>query len=259
MTTFYRGDNLKWLKTLPDKSLHLIYFDPPFGTTQNYWDHKLDWKSLFEQFDRVLVPNGNIVIHSSVPFNYVLIREAPRPPSYSWYWKKEGTTLPFIAKIQPLRNTEEILVWKGKKASYYPQRIGDKERTFTSHGDGKYYGKTSAQTEQKVKGYYQTHFIDYKRDMHGYSTRPRQLVELIIKSYTKEGDTILDPTCYMGLSGMVSRELKRRWVGIDLHFFPVLLLKCSQPSQKDLPTQGNVLIYPVGESEQQGFGQQERK
>jgi len=228
MTTFYKGDNLLWLKTLPDSSVQLIYFDPPFATTQNYWDEKLDWSSLFAEFSRVLKPDGNIVIHCSVPFNYTLIKEAPRPPSYTWYWKKDGVSCPFIAKIQPLRNTEEILVWKGKKAVYYPQRTGDTERTFTSHGNSSYYGKTYEQKEQTVRGHYQTHFLDFKRSVRGYATRPDELIELILKSYTKEGDTVLDPTCYRGLSGVISQRLNRRWIGIDLHFLPSLLLETSQ-------------------------------
>jgi len=237
-TTFYKGDNLHWLKTFADKSVHLIYFNPPFGTTQNDWDHKLDWTALFAEFDRVLRDDGNIVIHCSVPFNYTLIREAPRPPSYSWYWKKEKITNPFLAKIQPLRNTEEILVWRGRsKAAYYPQRVGDEERTFTSKGNNTtYYGATTPQKAQTVKGHYQTHFLDYKRSIDGFATRPAELIELIIKSYTKEGDVVVDPTCYKGLSGVVAKSLGRRWVGIDLHFFPSLLLECSPPSQKALNT-----------------------
>lgn len=227
MTTFYRGDNLQWLKTMPAKSINLIYFDPPFGTTRNDWDHKLNWAALFKEFDRVLRDDGNIVIHCSVPFNYTLIREAPRPPTYSWYWKKENITCYLMSKMQPLRNTEEILVWKGKKgAVYYPQRVGTVERTTAScTTKSTYYGAVNpVKSYKKVIGYCQTHHIDYKRDVKGFSTRPEALIELIINSYTKEGDTVLDPTCYKGVSGIVSRRMNRRWVGIDLHFIPSWIL-----------------------------------
>ena len=241
MTTFYAGDNIHWLKTLMAKSVALIYFDPPFGTTKNAWDHKLDWNALFAEFDRVLQDNGNIVIHCSIPFSYTLIRQAPRPPSYSWYWKKDCITNPFLAKQQPLRNVEEILVWKGRKAAiYYPQRVGTAERTFRSHGVSTYYGNAVEQPTQTVKGHYQTHFIDYKRSIDGYATRPSALIELILSSYTKAGDVVLDPTCYKGLSGLVCKKMGRRWIGIDLHFYPLLLLECSLPFQPVLNTVANV-------------------
>jgi DNA modification methylase len=225
--TFYQGDCLKWIKTFPDKSINLIYFNPPFGTTQQNWDSKLNWKLLFAEFDRILKPTGNIVIHCSVPFNYTLIREAPRPPTYSWYWLKDSTTNPFIAKVQPLRNTEEILVWKGKKgAVYYPQRTDTEiERTTNSTGESDYYGNRGTSPGIKsVKGYYQTHHIQMSRKVDGFSTRPTELVELILKSYTQEGDVVLDPTCYQGMCGAIAKRLGRRWIGIDLNFFPVKLL-----------------------------------
>lgn len=222
--TFYKGDCLQSLKSVPSHSINLIYFDPPFGTTRNSWDSILPWNKLFEEFDRVLVSDGNIVIHCSIPFNYTLIRNAPRPPSYSWYWKKENITCPLIAKIQPLRNTEEILVWKGKKAKYYPQRVGTEERIITSNGSGSYYGTTTEQYSQKVIGKYQAHHLDYKRTFDTFSTRPTELIELIIKSYTKEGDKVLDPTCYKGISGVVTTQLQRNWIGMDLYFYPILLL-----------------------------------
>jgi site-specific DNA-methyltransferase (adenine-specific) len=222
MATFYKGDNLHWIKTLPDKSINLIYFDPPFGITKNSWDHKLDWSALFFEFDRVLCDNGNIVIHCSIPFNYTLIREAPRPPSYSWYWKKEAITNPLTVNLQPLRNTEEILVWKGKKhVIYNPQRTGTIERTAVSGEPSAYYGiQPLVRTKKKVIGFYQTHHLDYKRNIQGFSSRPEDMIEMLLKSYTNEGDTVLDPTCYLGISGLVARRMNRRWIGIDLHFMP---------------------------------------
>lgn len=224
--TFYRGDCLKWIKTFPENSVNLIYFNPPFGTTRQDWDSKLNWKLLFAEFDRVLKPEGNIVIHCSVPFNYTLIREAPRPPTYSWYWLKNGTTCPYIAKVQPLRNTEEILVWKGNKgAVYYPQRTNTEiDRVVTPSGISDYYGKTYAREAKSVKGFYQTHHIQMNRTVEGFSTRPVEMVELMLKSYTQEGDVVLDPTCYQGMCGAIAKRMNRKWIGIDLNFFPVKLL-----------------------------------
>jgi DNA modification methylase len=222
-TTFYIGDNSTLIpRFIPDTSINLIYFNPPFATTQNKWDTQLNWEVLFKEFYRVLKPNGVIVIHCSIPFNYPLIRVAPKPPAYSWYWKKENVTCHLMAGTQPLRNTEEILVWTNKKKCYYPQRVGDELRTVTPNGATSYYNHCNTTHQKQVKGKCQTHFIEMKRTVDGFSTRPIELVELIIKSYTQEGDTILDPTCYKGLTGRVSKKLNRHYIGMDKNFYPQL-------------------------------------
>lgn len=223
--TFHSGDSLSIIrKRIKSKSINLIYMNPPFGTTHNKWDEKLDWASLFKEFFRVLKDDGMLVIHCSVPFNYTLIRI--KEPNYSWYWKKEAITNPLIAKVQPLRNTEEILVWKNKKNTYYPQRVGNEIRTNPSMGSmGTYYGTQVVSKEKSiVVGKYQTHHIEMKRHIDGFSTRPREMIELFIKSYTKSGDIILDPSCYMGVCGLISKELGRNWIGIDKHFLPTKLM-----------------------------------
>lgn len=224
MAVFYKGDAVEMMKKhLADSSIDLIYANPPFdGATKNSWDRVVDWPAFFAEAFRVLKPTGYLVLHCSVPFNYTLIRSAPKPPTYSWYWLKDGNTNPLIAKVQPLRNTEEILVWKGKKAPYYPQRVGTEERTFRSQGASSYYGATSAQPLQTVKGFYQTHHIDMKREVDGFSTRPRALIELIYNSYTTEGSVVYDPFCYNGLSSTCCPG--RRWIGTDLIHIPKYLV-----------------------------------
>jgi site-specific DNA-methyltransferase (adenine-specific) len=222
--TFYQGDAIEIMKTLEEHSVDLLYSNPPFnGATKNKWDTVIDWTAFFKEAFRVVKPSGTIVLHCAVPFNYTLIRDAPRPPNYSWYWKKENTTLPFIAKIQPLRCVEEILVWKGKGSSYYPQRVGEEIRTFTSQGESSYYGAGSAQEQQTVTGKYQTHFIEMPRLIDGFSTRPRELIKLIYDSYSKPGDTVLDCFCNNGLSSVCCEG--REWIGIDLLHEPKYFLE----------------------------------
>ena len=224
MCTFLKGDCLKEMTKMSDKSIDFIYFNPPFATTQNWWDSNLDWSAIFKEIFRIVKRNGTIAIHCSVPFNYTLIRAAPRAPNYSWYWDKQGTTSPLLAKKQPLRKVEEILVWTGSPIKYFPQRQGTDDRTFRSSGKSSYVSETSPQQIQTVKGFYQTHLIEMKKCVRGFATRPDELVELFIKSYTSEGDLILDPTCYKGLSGRIAKKLKRRWLGIDINFYPTEIL-----------------------------------
>jgi len=226
MAVFYRGDCLGLIKNLPDKSINLIYFNPPFATTENDWDTPLNWPELFKEFFRVLKPNGMIAIHCAIPFNYTLIRASCRDPSYSWYWDKMNNTCPMIARKQPLRQVEEILVWKNKQTTYYPDaiRVGTEQRTFTSRGTSSYYGATTIQEKQTVVGRYQTHLIEMKAERRGFSTRPESLIELILKAYTVPGDTVLDPTCYHGICGKVAKRLGRKWIGFDKKFYPTKLL-----------------------------------
>lgn len=219
MSVFYKGDTLETLRSqIKDKSVNLIYVNPPFGTTKNYWDEKQDWPALFKECFRVLKDDGMLVIHCSVPFNYELIRAAPKAPSYSWYWKKDSPTCPLIANLQPLRNTEEILVWKNKKNTYYRQQIGDEERQGKYMTKTDYYGKNVKDKSTVIKGKTRTHMLEMKRNVCGFSTRPDEMVDLFIKSYSKPGDTVLDMFCYKGISSKFCAG--RRWIGIDKHFFP---------------------------------------
>ena len=229
MATFYKGDCLQQMKQLPDRSINFIYWNPPFGTTRQVWDEKLDWENIFEQCFRILKEDGMLVIHCSVPFNYTLIKAAPKPPLYSWYWDKQNQTTPLLAKTQPLRQVEEILVWKNKRATYYPQRVGDEERTFVSDGKTDYVNRATLtpQPVQTVKGFYQRHLITMKTVVDGYSTRPKELIELMIRSYSKEGDVVLDPTCYRGITGRICKAMNRKWIGIDKYFFADYILHTS--------------------------------
>ena len=225
MSVFHSGDVFDILKKrIASKSISLIYIDPPFGTTENVWDESLDWKKLFAEMFRVLKNDGMVVIHCSIPFNYKLIREAPVAPSHSWYWLKESHTNPLLSKIQPLRQMEEILVWKNKKAVYYPQKIGDEVRNSTYTTTNDYFGARCTKTSSSVNvGKYRSHFISMKRNIDGFSTRPDELVKLMINSYSKDDDTILDLFCYNGLSYKCKGG--RRWIGIDKHFLPKFLIK----------------------------------
>ena len=222
MATFYKGDCLNQIARLPSKSIHLIYFDPPFGTTNNFWDEKLNWQEIFRECFRVLTEAGMLLIHCSIPFNYELIRAAPKLPSHSWYWTKESHTNPLISKIQPLRDTEEILVWKNKKSVYYPQKIGSEPQKSTYMTTDGYYGKDKRNAITTInKGKFRTHSLVMARERNGFSTRPGALVKLMIDSYSKEGDTVLDLFCYKGLSYSCCKN--RKWIGIDKHFTPDFL------------------------------------
>jgi DNA modification methylase len=219
MSVFYFGDTLKTMQTqIKSKSVNLIYVNPPFGSTANYWDEKQDWPKLFDECFRVLKDDGMLVIHCAIPFNYELIRAAPKAPSYTWYWKKDSPTCPLLANVQPLRNTEEILVWKNKKNTYYRQQIGNDIRPTTYMTTDGYYGTSKKKKATTLIGKTRTHHLEMRRNVAGFSTRPDEMVDLFIKSYSKPGDTVLDIFCYQGLSKKFCTD--RRWIGIDKYFYP---------------------------------------
>lgn len=219
MSIFYKGDVFDILKRhIASKSINLIYIDPPFGTTKNFWDEPLDWEKLFTEMFRVIKDDGMIVIHASIPFNYELIRAAPKPPSHSWYWLKDSHTNPLISKVQPLRQVEEILIWKNKKGIYFPQKIGNDKRTSTYITKKGYFGDANKNELTYNLGKFRNHFLSMKRKIDGFSTRPDEMVKLMIDSYSKENDVILDLFCYNGIT--YKNKGKRRWIGIDKYFFP---------------------------------------
>ena len=225
MAVFYKGDTLKLIKDkIKDKSINLIYIDPPFGTTQNDWDEKQNWSLLFKEFFRILKDDGMIVIHCSVPFNYELIRTAPKPPLYSWYWDKKCSTCPLLANKQPMRRMEEILVWKNKKTTYYRQQIGTEIRETASVAISDYYKKNLEPRYKKTMvGKTRNNLLEFPREIEGGSTRPKELIKLMIDSYSKQGDTILDCYCHQGIS--FTQSAGRKWIGMDKYFLPSHLIR----------------------------------
>ena len=217
---FYRGDTLQSLRSqIADKSINLIYINPPFGTTRNAWDEKQDWVALFDEFFRVLKDDGMLVIHCSIPFNYQLIRASPKPPAYSWYWIKEGPTCPLLANHQPLRCTEEILVWKKKTNTYYRQQIGTELRVSKTMTPNGYYGNVEKSKKTIMVGKTRTHLLDMKRNVDRFSTRPDEMIRLMLDTYSKAGDVVLDCFCNDGRVGLLCKD--RKFIGIDKYHWPV--------------------------------------
>ena len=246
MSCFYRGDCLTHMRTVKDKSIDFIYWNPPFGTTHNSWDEKLDWQELFAECFRILKDDGVLAIHCSIPFNYTLIRAAPKPPSYSWYWKKERITCALNAKRQPMRCVEEILIWTNKKPRYIPQRVGIEQGYEGGRYTTSYVGQTVKQTVRTVVGKYQTHFLDMPRHIRGFATRSDEMVRLFLRHYTREGDTVLDPTCYKGLTGRICTEMNRRWIGIDKYFLPTEWISQTDSNSDSLPSTASASLPSVG-------------
>jgi len=213
-----KGDINEEIKNINTDSIDLIYTNPQFNTTENEWDIALNWKVLFEDMWRVLKPNGVIILHCAIPFTYELIKI--EKPKYHYIWIKDSPTNFFHAKKQPLRQEEEILIFYKKKHTYNPQMIGDTFYKQSTCGKSKYYGSRGEIKKETTEGHYgkyPNNILNFKRHIRGFSTRSNELVDYFIKTYSNEGDTILDLTCYNALTGHRCKILNRNYIGVDLN------------------------------------------
>ena len=216
------GDCLEKIREIETDTIDFIYFNPPFGITGCEYDKKLDWENLWGEMWRVLTKKGIIAIHASQPFTFDLICSQRKHLKYMWYWKKTGCspTGHLWSKYQPLRTNEEICIFYKKSGTYNPQMIL-RDKPYTRAGNNKrkskYYADGMIDTEIKDKTHnHPTHHLEFKRRKHPFSTRPIELCEYFIKTYTNEGDTVLDLTCSDGQSMISCKNLTRNYIGIDL-------------------------------------------
>ncbi len=213
-------DNLNYIKTLEDNSIDLIYFDPPFAITEAKYDTRLDWDNLWREMWRVLKDKRPIVIHSSQPFTYDLIASQRKHFKYTWYWDKMSSpTGFFFAKKQPLRIIEEVCVFYKGSTLYNPQMVLKDKPLVQKASKQKldnYFPRAKEKPEKVYTHSYPTHIIRMKRVKHKYSTRPVELCEYFIKTYSNEGDTILDLTCSNAQSAIACKRINRNYIGVDI-------------------------------------------
>ena len=209
---------------IPDNTFELIYTDPPFNVTGASWEKPLQWDLLFRHMWRVLKPNGIIVLHASIPFTYELLKY--QKPKYHWIWIKNNSTGFFQCKRQPLRSSEEVFVYYKKTGTYNPQMIGNKfypKRNVKYGGQHEYWGKEGVNKDNVIDkdnghyGRYPNNVLNYniRKDNTGI-TRPNEMIDFFIKTYTNEGDSVLDMTCHNNYVGDRCKILNRNYLGIDI-------------------------------------------
>ena len=218
MTAIYKDntDIHDYIKTLKDDSINLIYTSPPYGTTDAKWDKPLRWKEIFKEMWRVLKNDGIIVLHASMPFTYELLKY--ETPKYHYSWEKNNSTNFFKAKKQPLRKTEEVFVYYKKQGTYNPQMIGDKIYKKTSNKNSQYYGERKKYVPKKEtqKGQYPTTHLKYPIRRKNDITRCDKMIEFFIKTYSNEGDLVLDLTTCNKIVGTITTKLKRNFIGCEI-------------------------------------------
>ena len=220
------GDCLEVMKSIPDGSIDLVLADPPYGTTACKWDSIIPLEPMWEQLKRIIKPNGAIVLTASQPFTTALISSNLKCFCYSWIWDKQFGANFAQAKRQPLKVHEDVLVFSdsGKMPTYYPEMTKrdkpiKKGKNVNESGaiplvaNESYNGKVY--DEKYPSSILEFSCRDKERGLHP-TQKPVALMEYLIKTYTNEGETVIDFTAGSFTTGVACVNLNRRFIGIEL-------------------------------------------
>ena len=214
------GDCLERMKEIPDGSVDMILADPPYGTTACKWDSVIPLEPMWEQLKRIIKPNGTIVMTASQPFTTILISSNLKDYKYNWVWYKNLPTNYPNAKRRPLTKHEDICVWQLGNQHYNPQKTTGHKPTNSAKGcsQGKiYHGENIRDYAGGDTTRYPVTVIDFikcERGLHP-TQKPVALMEYLIKTYTNEGEIVLDFTMGSGTTGVACVNTNRKFIGIE--------------------------------------------
>tara|TARA_R110000851_G_scaffold37876_6_gene97535 strand:- start:4272 stop:4994 length:723 start_codon:yes stop_codon:yes gene_type:complete len=220
----YLGDCLELMPNhIEDKSIDMILCDLPYGTTQCKWDSVIDLDRLWNEYKRVIKDNGVIVLFAAQPFTSALVMSNPKMFKYDWTWKKNRGTGHLNAKKQPMRDKEDILVFYKKQCNYYPQGLvytgADNNRLSRQKGRTELYGSEKHFKPCGMSNYpkqvLEFDKIATQKCLHP-TQKPLDLIQYLIKTYTTEGDLILDNACGSGTTGVGAKNLNRNYILMEL-------------------------------------------
>ena len=251
-TTFYQGDCLIEMDKIEDGSVDLILCDLPYGTTDRKgvegkgnnrllkWDTVIPLDKLWEQYRRVLKPMGTVVLTADQPFTSMLIMGNLEWFKYEWIWKKKKTTGFLLANYRPMKETEDVLVFSpggaaaasrnGGNMTYNPQ--GLIEKNVKKKNNAKRLGKFLHNPEHMGANNKLLHETEYEQKWTNYPSeiiefgldrnvihptqKPVALMEYLIKTYSNEGETILDNCMGSGTTGVACKNTNRNFIGIEM-------------------------------------------
>jgi site-specific DNA-methyltransferase (adenine-specific) len=227
LNKIYNMDCLEGMKLIEEKSIDLILCDLPYGTTDvKGWDKVIPANQMWEQYNRIIKDDGNIVLFGSQPFTSYLVSSNPSMFRYEWIWDKTRGANFLNANCQPMKSHENILVFsklptspnKKGNAKYFPQKEGDEvytsklgKRTKTFNG-----GEVE-RVETELKGRHPKTIQTFKKDGKLHPTqKPVALCEFLINSYTNENDVVLDNCMGSGTTAIACVNTNRNFIGFEL-------------------------------------------
>jgi site-specific DNA-methyltransferase (adenine-specific) len=225
----FLGDCLIEMDKIADKSIDAIICDLPYGTTACKWDTVIPFEPLWEQYKRIIKDNGAIVLFGSQPFTSALVMSNPKWFKYEWIWNKKRPTGFALVKKQPMKEHENILLFCKNQPTYNrqlkekdiknqrPNRVKNsiKKEYSTSENWG-IKPKFSIDFDDTKKN--PTTILEYANSNHGKlhpTQKPVALLEYLIKTYTNEGDIVLDNTMGSGTTGVACKNTNRSFIGIE--------------------------------------------
>ena len=213
-----QGDCLELMKSIPDGSVDMILTDPPYGTTACKWDSVIPFEPMWAELKRIIKPNGAIVLFGSEPFSSALRMSNIKNYKYDWVWNKRAFSNQMMAKKQPLRVIENIIVFNS--SIYIPQGLVryDKVTRQGSQITDNLGGGIRNTSYQQEWTNYPRNLLEYSKDRPSvHSTqKPVALLEYLLKTYTTEGETVLDFTMGSGSTGVACINTNRNFIGIEL-------------------------------------------
>jgi len=242
-SALFNADCMDILPLIPDKSVQLILADLPYGTTACKWDIVLPLDKLWEHYERIIKDDGAIVLFGSEPFSSALIMSNPKLFKYCWYWIKDKPSNFLMGKKQPLRYVEQVLIFSKGIPLYNPQmqlreeknkrknkltssllkneNIGINEKT------DKYQDRLKSGTNDFIYPRNYQKFNNRTEGLHP-TQKPLALMEYLIKTYTNEGDMVLDNTMGSGTTCLGAKELNRKFIGIEkeVKYYEIACQRC---------------------------------
>lgn len=220
------GDSIEEMGKLEEASIDLILCDLPYGTTSCSWDVVIPFEDLWREYNRILKPNGLVVLFSSGLFTLDLINSNRKNFKYKLIWKKNVPTGMSSAKSRPMKYYEEICIFGNSKGTYNPQmkdRVGVGKACYNYDH---YCGSSNHVKYDKIKKKYdpdkvqpsdilEFNVVPNRNGKVHPTQKPVELLEYLIKTYSNEGDSVLDNTMGSGSTGVACKHLNRDFIGIE--------------------------------------------
>ena len=221
---YIQGDCLNSMDLIPPGSIDLILSDLPYGQTKSKWDKRIDLGKLWKEYERIIKPNGAIILFASGMFTAELMKSNPKMWRYNLVWEKTSPTGFLNAKRMPLRAHEDICIFYKKMPVYNPQMSRGVRKVATAahkrnSKSGDSYGKYRKVGYDSDKRYPRS-VMKFKTDKqtaaYHSAQKPVALLEYLIRMYSNEGDIVLDSCMGSGSTGVACARTRRKFIGIEI-------------------------------------------